>query len=257
MTKKILIIAGDYVEDYEIVCDKNTLLISDLKNGFFKLSAEKVKESKRLEEWLTGFNDKVQVIKPDSLRKIVNKDLVDVLTNLYNRKYFDRLILREVQHFIRNPSHTFSILLMDIDLFKEVNDTYGHTTGDEVLKLVAGIIRGEDAIRYGGEEFSVLLPQQGATSAFNIAERIREAIENNSKLKAIQSSGITISIGIAEFPIHLSSNTLTANKTQQTTKPTLDKALKDIIDAADAALYTAKDTGRNQSIIYKLGMEKS
>lgn len=254
-----------YVQDYKIVCDEDTLSIGVSENGFFKLIAKNVKESKRLEEWLTGFNDKVQVIKPDSLRKIVNKDLVDGLTNLYNRKYFDQLILREVQHYIRNPSHTFSFLLMDIDLFKSINDTLGHTTGDKVLKLVAGEIRGEDAIRYGGEEFSVLLMQPNTTSAFDIAERIRKAIKNNPELKKIRQSGVTISIGIAEFPLHLSLSTqqnleaLTKNNTQQNSQPTLDDAIKEIIDAADIALYKAKgtkDTGRNRSIIYELGMKK-
>ena len=133
--------------------------------------------------------------------------------------------------------------MIDIDFFKKVNDTYGHSTGDFILKTVSKIIRSrlreyDIAARYGGEEFAILLPFTDETEAAMVAERLRKAVENkvidiekvNTK-NDIKTIKITISLGIYQFK--------SADKTQ------------DLLMNADKALYEAKESGRNMVKIYK------
>ena len=122
-------------------------------------------------------------------------------------------------------------MMLDIDFFKKVNDTYGHDVGDNVLKLVANILtnntRSHDVVaHFGGEEFVILLPETALSGAVVVAERIRMAIESfNFKPLGCQH-GVTISIGISEFPLN-----------------GIDT--KELVDRADEALYEAKTNGRN------------
>ncbi|WP_338516772.1 GGDEF domain-containing protein [Alteromonas gracilis] len=133
----------------------------------------------------------------------------------------------------------FSILMIDVDHFKEVNDTHGHQAGDEVLSIMAECvsnnIRLVDAIgRYGGEEFLVILPETPQNIAIDIAERIRKGVEMLSLPSEIQ---ITCSVGVS----------------------TMRKGMKDdgLINQADLALYTAKRSGRNQVVVFEEGMSDS
>lgn len=157
----------------------------------------------------------------------------DKLTGLYNRRYFDELILKEFQRSQRVQEHVFSLLLMDVDHFKKFNDTYGHQVGDQVLssfgQLLSKTVRRTDmAVRYGGEEMAVILPDTRAENAAVLAEKIRRAVEAlqlyDLEGKAIQT--ITASIGVAEFS-------------------GADKESDDILKRADDALYKCKDAGRN------------
>ncbi|MBU2893386.1 diguanylate cyclase [Colwellia sp. D2M02] len=165
------------------------------------------------------------------LHKLAN---TDTLTELANRRYtfsYAEKILEQA----KNEQHNFAIIAFDIDHFKKVNDTYGHTTGDIVLKKIATIgneyVRANDILgRIGGEEFLVVLPNTSATQAYEIAERIRKAIENKPIVVDKHTINISASFGIAE----LSSSKITFNQ---------------LFNQADIALYQAKDNGRNCIIV--------
>lgn len=169
----------------------------------------------------------------ESLDAIRFESLTDELTTLANRKHFDQSIQRAVVQ-AKDAGDGFSLLITDIDHFKNFNDTYGHQTGDQVLRLVGLAVKqnvkGQDvACRYGGEEFGIILPRTTLDNAKVIAEHIRLAVMSKELVK--RSTGenlgnITISIGVSAFR---------AGDTAQT-----------VIERADAALYLAKRTGRNK-----------
>jgi diguanylate cyclase len=156
----------------------------------------------------------------------------DHLTKLYNVRTFDRYY-QELMERASKDQYLVSLAFIDIDHFKQINDTYGHAAGDMVIRKVAETIandiRWEDFVaRYGGEEFVVLLPGKDAQDALDIMERVRESVaEQTVKFQKHQIS-VTISIGIATFPYTSS---------------------EDLMDAADKALYQAKANGRNQCFI--------
>jgi diguanylate cyclase (GGDEF)-like protein/PAS domain S-box-containing protein len=158
----------------------------------------------------------------------------DVLTGLYNRHGLIHLFSKALAHSKRYH-RPLSILMLDVDLFKKINDTYGHLVGDKVLVHLAHIlldtIRSSDtAIRFGGEEFLILLPETDSTNATNLAERIRVNIEHSAcSTSQKQNVTCTASIGVATC---FQSD---AGKTQ-------------LLAAADKALYAAKRSGRNQVV---------
>ena len=156
----------------------------------------------------------------------------DSMTHLYVRRFFDQRLSEQIEK--SNQFNTvFSLLIMDIDHFKHVNDTFGHGIGDQVIKLVAATIqrniRTELDIpgRYGGEEFTILMPEADSERAVMVAERIRQAIESTDVSHLVTGRNITVSVGVATFPQH-------------GTKP------KELMEAADIALYRSKGGGRNR-----------
>lgn len=156
--------------------------------------------------------------------------ITDALTNLYNRRYFETTFAREFARAKRYNSQ-LSLVVVDIDWFKKINDTYGHSCGDYVLRelswLMAENFRQTDIIfRYGGEEFVILLTETDGNSAIIPVERLRRAVEDNKfKFKGVELN-VTISAGI--------SSDKDVNEVSQ------------MFDNADKALYQAKEEGRNR-----------
>lgn len=153
----------------------------------------------------------------------------DSLTGLSNRRILTQRLSEELLRAQRQ-SHSFTILMLDVDHFKKYNDAYGHPAGDEVLKKVANILRnctraGDCTARYGGEEFAVLLSGKGGDTALQLAERIRERVAAEDFV----GGKVTISGGIAEFPAH-------------------GHTAEAVISSADEALYEAKREGRNRVV---------
>jgi diguanylate cyclase (GGDEF)-like protein len=158
--------------------------------------------------------------------------ITDGLTKLYNHRYFQDEMARAFEESQRYQ-RPLSLAIIDIDFFKKVNDTYGHAVGDDVLKAVAKLfqesIRSTDlAARYGGEEFAVMMPETDLDDAMAFAEKIRTLIETTPFPTAAGPLGVTVSIGLAAVP------------------RTKIHAAKELVIAADKALYRAKRGGRNQ-----------
>ncbi|MBD3641024.1 MAG: GGDEF domain-containing protein [Marinobacter sp.] len=155
----------------------------------------------------------------------------DALTGLANRREGLEQLDIEYQRYLRSQ-RSFSVMLMDIDLFKGINDRYGHHAGDELIRMVAGILRDQcrkvDTVaRWGGEEYLVLLPETGPEEALKTAQRIRAAVEAGSVKVDRHSIGATISVGTA---------TIAGSE-----------SIDHLLQRADEALYAAKSAGRNQA----------
>ncbi len=163
--------------------------------------------------------------------KTLNLAVTDKLTGLRNRRYFDQRLNEEIHHAGRQQT-PLSLLMLDIDDFKLVNDTHGHVVGDRVLQNLGRILTGQlwqvdVASRYGGEEFAVILPQTDTAAAEKVAERIRARVaELRVPLPEKGEIGVTISIGVAAFPL-------------------CGDSAEGLTEHADEALYEAKRAGKN------------
>lgn len=171
----------------------------------------------------------------NSYSTILQYATLDALTNLNNRRQFETRLGQEIS-ITKRQNNPLCAMMIDIDFFKRVNDTYGHAAGDEVLRTVATIIKqalreSDIPARYGGEEFAILLPYTHIEEAKIVGERLRKAVENSS-ITIYQGTdeekqiNVTISMGLAEY-----------NKTETG---------EELFERADKALYTAKTNGRNQ-----------
>lgn len=164
-------------------------------------------------------------------RLIAEKEAkTDILTGLYNRRAYYEICHKEFQRLLRH-NRCLSVIMFDIDHFKEINDTYGHDTGDNVLKSVAAIVKGvireyDYAFRMGGDEFLVLLPETTEKQALFLAERIRKRIANKKFIDKDDKFYITASFGISQYN-HI------------------EKSIETIVKRADKALYHVKKSGRN------------
>jgi diguanylate cyclase (GGDEF)-like protein len=163
--------------------------------------------------------------------------ITDGLTSLYNSRYFYRQLELEIARTNRYGG-TFSLILFDIDNFKQLNDTYGHQAGDDVLHELAGILKSASretdiVVRYGGEEFIIILPNTPVEDTIHLADRIRALVENNIFLP-LHGHGlhITLSGGIAAYPVAASD-------------------AKSLLNAADTALYSAKSAGKNRIVCFR------
>ena len=189
----------------------------------------------RSKDQINQLNQNIEVIRTESM--------TDALTAIANRKKFDLTMQQETEHAI-NTGEPLCLLICDIDHFKSFNDTHGHQTGDQVLRLVAAIlktnVKGRDlAARYGGEEFAIILPQTDLRDAKVVAEHIRQAVMNKELIK--KSTGkplgrVTMSIGVARFRA--------------------DETINEVIARADKCLYVAKDAGRNNVQVEKSEQDK-
>jgi diguanylate cyclase (GGDEF)-like protein len=154
----------------------------------------------------------------------------DGLTGLYNNRHFREVLGHQVE-LSRRYGWPLSLLFLDIDNFKSINDTWGHPEGDLVLKALADFVQSHVRLadvlcRYGGEEFVVLLPQTSWKQAYHMAERLREGIAATPISLSHGDIHITVSIGMSCLTPHLSG--------------------EDLVKAADAALYQAKQAGKNR-----------
>ncbi len=172
----------------------------------------------------------------DELRKsnelLLELSNTDHLTRLYNRRHLMETLDREFKRALREGGF-FSMIMLDIDHFKKVNDTYGHQEGDAVLVAVANVVRRElrpydYAARYGGEEFALLLPATNLAGSMQAAERVRKGVESMTFADKLQNLVVTVSLGIATYP---SSQVY---------------CIDALITEADDALYRAKANGRNR-----------
>jgi diguanylate cyclase (GGDEF)-like protein/PAS domain S-box-containing protein len=163
------------------------------------------------------------------------ESLHDPLTGLFNRRYMEEMLEREIRRAERTKDH-ISVIMLDVDHFKKVNDTFGHAAGDSLLHnlgvfLIKYIRGGDIACRYGGDEFTLILPGASLEVSKKRAEKIRREAENLAiKSPEELSNGFTLSLGVAMFP-------------EQGSTP------KEILAAADSALYAAKEAGRNQVVV--------
>ncbi len=163
-------------------------------------------------------------------REALHRAQCDPLTSLGNRGAFDHAIEHEVQ-MARRYDQDLSLLVIDIDFFKKINDTYGHDSGDQILKSVANTLNATTRLtdltyRYGGEEFVILLGKTNALGAAIIAERIRENVANTTVNTDKAAVGVTVSIGVSTLNSEMDAKTL--------------------FSQADKALYSAKNNGRNR-----------
>jgi diguanylate cyclase (GGDEF)-like protein len=171
----------------------------------------------------------------DRLRgSLRNAAFRDPLTRLYNRRYVFKVFRDELKRY-RRYADPFSVMLIDADHFKKINDRFGHRAGDTALKAIADAcrksVRDIDTVgRFGGEEFIILLPHTKAADAAIVAERLRAAMLENRIVWQGEQLEVTLSLGVAEAGLHADS-------------------FDDLITAADYALYTAKKGGRNRTVI--------
>lgn len=167
------------------------------------------------------------------LERFRDESIVDPLTGLYNRRHLDFMLQEQLRIAVRDSRPT-GFIIIDVDRFKYVNDTFGHVTGDIVLRGVADLvrssIRADDVpCRYGGEEFAVVVPGAALRDTVNLSERLRQGVELLNVRTRSGMIQITASFGVSAFPEHGDTSA-------------------ELIAAADGALYVAKNAGRNRVV---------
>lgn len=237
--------AGGEDSVYDLAKKEDAFRSSLSPDSFSTETLEKMETGKRLERTQRR------------LTETEEKSLTDPLTGLGNRRALKEIALailkvekRRLPGGIkekRNPVH--SLIILDLDFFKKINDTYGHPVGDTALKSVAEAMRKAireegSAYRYGGEEFAVFLPHTNSEAAEKVAERIRESIENlEIESEDGRKINITASIGYST--------------TEQIPEETIGEELLNIMTAnSDNAMYFSKGTGKNKVTAYDSNMEK-
>jgi diguanylate cyclase (GGDEF)-like protein len=176
------------------------------------------------------FIDKLECLSK-FMEDIEKKAIYDGLTNCYNKRETEEFIKKFLFNYLRYKNDFFTVMILDLDYFKKINDTYGHLAGDyvlkEVAKIIKSLIRKSDICgRFGGEEFVILLPNTKLSGAMKLAERIRKAIEEYDFDFNGKKINVTVSIGITSVGIN--------------------DSYESLIDRADEALYEAKQKGRNR-----------
>ncbi|RKH37064.1 GGDEF domain-containing protein [Corallococcus sicarius] len=204
-----------------------TFVNDDVAQGGRSLqNGDLVKIGRTIFKFIAGGN--IEAAYHDEIYRLTT---MDGLTQIYNRRYFDEQLDREVSRS-RRYERTLSLVMLDLDHFKEVNDTFGHLAGDSVLKQLASTvrtrIRREDVFaRYGGEEFALLLPEISLGGARQLAEKVRKLVERQRFEFDKQVIPVTLSLGVATLAPHHREST-------------------ELVRAADERLFEAKTEGRNR-----------
>ena len=228
----------------QLTPETNYILTSDDKIGAFPLTSDGEitgcivarstldKLSKRDISYLEQLTRQsaITINRANTYSKVLQYATLDALTNLNNRRQFEVRLKQEIAT-TKRQKNPLCAMMVDIDFFKKVNDTYGHASGDAVLRTVASIIKehlreSDIPSRYGGEEFAVLLPYTHIEEAKIVGERLRKAVETTPIPIDKKNINVTISMGLAEF------------SPQETGE--------DLFKRADSALYEAKESGRNK-----------
>lgn len=195
-----------------------------------------LEDVKQARDQVDSANRKIEVLK-SQMEKVKQEIIIDPLTRAYNRRAFDEKLKHEITS-MRRYEQSSSMVIIDIDHFKQVNDTYGHRTGDGVLRVLSGVMRKEirevDVLaRYGGEEFALLLPHTVIDSAFEVAERIRRKVADSRFTYKGKPFVVTISAGVGSLRA--------------------DDDAGSYIERVDKALYEAKRQGRNRVVTETAG----
>lgn len=187
--------------------------------------------------WMLSLVAENQLTRDYENEGLIRFAFTDFLTGLKTRGYFEQQLELEIKRAERKRT-PIALLMLDIDHFKQLNDTYGHHVGDQVLRDVSAVLTKDmreidTAARYGGEEFVIVLPETNTAGAMQVAHRVRRAVEQAKFFAGSprQVANLTISIGVAIFDQDAQSK-------------------RELIEAADTALYSAKSQGRNQVIAY-------
>ncbi len=218
------------LDNIDEITEKLSQLSRDLKSTIVKVKREINKTRKELEKSAQTINHL-----KEELEKLKEKTIIDELTQILNRRGIMEFLTREYARSKRFKS-PLSVLMIDIDDFKKVNDTYGHTVGDKVLKTIAQILktklRATDVVgRYGGEEFLVVLPETDLQAALTVAEKLRTEVAKKTFKYKDQVFKVTISLGAAQLKE--------------------GESIEELINRADQALYTSKRSGKNRTTLAK------
>jgi len=209
---------GDYTYEEAVYKGADDFVFKPIKFEELQLRLKRVLRERRLTQERSLI-----------LEQLKELAITDDLTKLFNTRHFYNQIDQEVNRY-RRYRRPFSIMLIDVDHFKHFNDTYGHLEGDRILRRVARLITScmrtmDTAYRYGGEEFTVLLPETTCDDALTVAERIKEAVSGET-LDYINDSKVTVSIGVTEYAD--------------------TDSVSNLVKRADHAMYIAKQKGRNR-----------
>lgn len=208
---------GDYTYAEAIHKGADDFVFKPIKFDELLLRLKRVIRERRLAR------DRTQMV--EKLKKL---SITDDLTGLYNSRHFYHQLAAEIKRYTRYK-RPLALLMLDIDHFKHFNDTYGHLEGDQILSKIGGLITTglrtmDTAYRFGGEEFTVILPETDANAAAAVAQRIRDEVEK-TKLSINSEGNITLSIGVTEYAD--------------------GEAISDFVKRADQAMYRSKEKGRN------------
>lgn len=177
-----------------------------------------------------------RLVEVNTFERIVSDSMYDGLTGLFNRPYFDEAFEHQIS-LAKRYNTDLSVLFLDVDDFKDINDTHGHIVGDVALKKIGAIIKNSKrdsdlAARYGGEEFVLLMPHTENINAFILADRIRQEVEKEEFTAHGLTYRLTVSGGLASFPLNA-------------TEPA------ELLHMADSATYMAKGSGKNTICLFK------
>lgn len=241
-----MVASGDFSQRIEFMgefSESFNAMVGQLDHTLQELRAKEAELSQANEELLKEIiiRKETEAELRKSKEELQRLAMTDALTGLYNRRHFNRVAVEEVGRTLRYQ-HPLSVMVFDIDHFKRVNDTFGHSSGDRVLAMIARITREvlrstEIAARYGGEEFIVLLPETPAAAAVAVAERLRDKIEEAVLPTERGPVKVTASFGV--------SDALERSDTRVD-----DQLLSEFVSTADRAMYASKAAGRNRVTVF-------